>query len=91
MVTSLSALEDNRRLIAQTPMVAALAKQMTDIKEISREVYKALINLAENEELCQCSSRADVQQQRRRVGQWAAAAASGAAHRWPLAQLRRCS
>lgn len=53
MVTSLSASEDNRALIAQVPaMIPALAKQMTDVKEISREVYKALINLAESEEIC---------------------------------------
>ena len=53
MATSLSASSDNRALIAQVPsMIPALAKQMTDAKEISREVYKALINLAENEEIC---------------------------------------
>ena len=53
MVTSLSALDENRRLIAQTELVTHLAKQMTDVKEISREVYKALINLAESEEICE--------------------------------------
>lgn len=54
MVTSLSASSDNHALIAQVPsMIPALAKQMTDVKEISREVYKALINLAESEDICQ--------------------------------------
>jgi hypothetical protein len=88
MVTSLSALEDNRRLIAQTPMVAALAKQMTDLKEISREVYKALINLAEHEELCQCSAHAAAaaEQGRRRGGR-----GSGTADHCALAAAARLS
>lgn len=51
MVTSLSALESNRRLIAQTEMIPALSKRMTDAKEISREVFKSLINFGENDDL----------------------------------------
>lgn len=53
MVTALSALDSNRALIAQTDLISAMAKQMTAAKEISREIFKAIINFGEAEELCQ--------------------------------------
>jgi len=61
MVTSLSASTDSRALIAQTPaMIKALARQMTGPKELSREVFKALINFGESDELYQLMLRSNL-------------------------------